>query len=229
MPSAWLRVLTKTSVVRCALISAIKLAERVARGMAGPGQPLVAVEHRDIRRGAALGKNQIGARRAVALRHHETAKIVGLGDGRRQADAGQTGRDAEQPRQIEREQIAALRRHQRVQFVENDPLERAEQIRRIGGCEQERQLFRRRQQNIRRIAPLALALRGRRVAGAGLDADRQPHFRNRRFEVARDIDCERLERRNVERVQPAGAAHVAADGDKSLPRLRCAERRRKAR
>ena len=63
----------------------------------------------------------------------------------------------------------------------------------------------------------------RRVAGAGLDADRQPHFRNRRFEVARDVDRERLQRRDVEGVQAAGAAHVAADGDKSafLGRAAC--------
>ncbi len=96
-----------------------------------------------------------------------------------------------------------------MQFVENDALERAEQIRRIGGSEQQRQLFRRRQQNIGRIAALALALRGRRIAGAGLDADRQAHFRDRRFQVARDVDRERLQRRNVERVQAAGAADVA--------------------
>ena len=68
----------------------------------------------------------------------------------------------------------------------------------------------------RRIAALALALRGRRVAGARLDADRQPHLRNRRFEIARDVDGERLERRDVERVQPAVAAHVAAEWRSAL-------------
>ena len=119
------------------------------------------------------------------------------------------GAISEQSRQIEREQIAALRRHQRVQLVENDPLERAEQIRRIGGREQQRQLFRGRQQNVRRIAALTLPFRRRRIAGAGLDADRQAHFRDRRFEVTRNVDGERLQRRNVKRVQPAGAAHVA--------------------
>ena len=76
----------------------------------------------------------------------------------------------------ERQQIAALRRHQRMQFIEHDAAQRAEQIRRIGGGEQQRQLLRRRQQNFRRIAALALALRGRRIAGARLDADRQISF-----------------------------------------------------
>ena len=101
-----------------------------------------------------------------------------------------------------------------MQLVEDHALERAEQIRRVGGGEQQRQLLRRGQQNIRRIAALALALRGRRVAGAGLDADRQTHLGDRRFEVARDVDGERLERRDVERVQPAFAAQVAAGGER---------------
>ena len=81
-----------------------------------------------------------------------------------------------------------------MQFVENDALERAKQERRVGGGEQQRELLRRGQQDIGRIAALALALRGRRVAGAGLDADRQAHFCDRRFEVARNVDRERLQR-----------------------------------
>ena len=90
-----------------------------------------------------------------------------------------------------------------MQLVEDDALERAEQIRRVGGGEQQRQLLRRGQQDLRRVAALALALGGRRVAGARLDADRQAHLGDRRFQVARDIDSERLERRDVERVQAA--------------------------
>ena len=62
MPSAWLRVLTKTSVVRCALMSSINLAERVARRMAGPRHALAAVEHGDVGRGAGVGDDQVGAR-----------------------------------------------------------------------------------------------------------------------------------------------------------------------
>ncbi len=154
---------------------------------------------------------------AAALRHHETAQIVGLGYRRREPDAGELRREAKQPRQAEREQIAALRGHQRVQLVEDHALERAEQIRRVGGGEQQRHLLRRGQQNLRRIATLALALRGRRVAGAGLDADRQPHLGNRRFQIARDIDGKRLERRDVERVQAAVAADAAAGRDELSP------------
>ena len=192
----------------------IDLAQRIARRMAGPRHALAAFEHGDIGRGAGFGDDEIGQCGSAALRHHETAQIVGLGHGRRQADAGEIRREAKQPRQAEREQIAAFRGHQRVQLIEDHALERTEQIRRVGGGQQQRHLLRRRQQNLRRIAALALALRARRIAGARLDADRQPHLGNRRFQIARDIDGERLERRNVERVQPALAADAAAGGDK---------------
>ncbi len=98
-----------------------------------------------------------------------------------------------------------------MKLVKDDAFERTEQIGRIGGGEQKRELLRRRQQDLRRVAALARPLRGRRVAGAGLDSDRQRHFGERDFQVARNIDRERLERGNVERVQSALAAHGAAD------------------
>ena len=70
IPSAWLRVLTKTSVVLCALISRVDFGQGVARRMAGPGQALGGVEHVDIGCGAAFGNDEIGAaqlsRRAAA-------------------------------------------------------------------------------------------------------------------------------------------------------------------
>ena len=100
-----------------------------------------------------------------------------------------------------------------MQLVEHDAPQRAEQIRRVGRGEQQRELLRRGEQDVRRIAALALALRGRRVAGARLDADRQLHLGDRRFEVARDVDRERLQRRDVERVQALRAADAAAGGD----------------
>src|ERR1700691_4211325 len=90
-----------------------------------------------------------------------------------------------------------------MQLIENDALERAEQIGSVGGGEQQRELFRRRQQDFGRIAALALAFRCRRIAGSRLDADWQMHFGDRRFQIARNIDRKRLERRDVERVQSA--------------------------
>ena len=51
------------------------------------------------------------------------------------APSSRLRRDGEQPRQAEREQIAALRRDQRMQFIEDHALERAEQEWRIVGGE----------------------------------------------------------------------------------------------
>ena len=80
-----------------------------------------------------------------------------------------------------------------MQFVEHDAAQRAEHVRRIGGSQQQRQLLRRGEQNVGRIAALTLPLRGRRVAGARLQPDRQIHLAHRHFQIARDVDGERLQ------------------------------------
>ncbi len=171
-----------------------------------------------MRGGAAFGDDEIGARRA-ALRHHEARELSGLRHRRREPDAGEIGREAKQPRQPEREQVPALGEDQRMQLVEDHPLERTEQIRRVGGGKQQRQLFRRRQQNLRRIAALPLALGNGRVAGARFNADRQLHLGDRCFQIARNVDRERLERRDVEGVQSALALHAAAGREEFSLRL----------
>ena len=197
-----------------ALDQAVDFVDRVMRRMPGPRQPLGGVEHAHVGRGAGVREHEIGERGAArALRHQIAAQVVGLGHRRRQADAGEVGRQREQSREAKRQQIAALADDQRVQLVEHDAPERAEQERRVGRGQDQRKLLGRGEQDVRRVAALALALRGRRVAGAGLDADRQRHLGDRPLEVARDVDRERLERRDVERVQPALAADVAAGGD----------------
>ena len=61
-----------------------------------------------------------------------------------------------------------------MQLVEHHALEAAEQVRGVGAGQQQRQLLGRGEQDVGRIAALALALRGRRVAGAGLDAVGSP-------------------------------------------------------
>ena len=96
-----------------------------------------------------------------------------------------------------------------MQFVEHHALERAEQIRRIGAGQQQRELLRRREQNVGRIAALALALRRRRVAGARFEPHRQAHLLHRDFQVARDVDRERLQWRDIECVQPACCGAVS--------------------
>jgi hypothetical protein len=100
-----------------------------------------------------------------------------------------------------------------VQLVEYHPLERPEEVGRVGGGQDQRELLGRGEQDVRRIAVLALALRGGRVATAGLDADWQSHFGDWPLQVTRDINGERLQRRDVEGVQPAFAPDTSSGGD----------------
>ena len=71
------------------------------------------------------------------------------------------------------------------------------------GRQQQRQLLGRGEQDIRRRIFLALAARRRGVAGAGFDAHGQTHLGHRRFQIARHVHRQRLQRRDVERVERA--------------------------
>ncbi len=91
----------------------------------------------------------------------------------------------------------------------------AQHVRRTRIGDQQRNLFRRGDQNVGRLLALALALGMRRVAGARLDRDGQRHLANRRFQIARDIDGQRLERRDIKRVNAAGARAVLGQFDEA--------------
>ena len=66
-----------------------------------------------------------------------------------------------------------------VQLVEHDGAQMFEQPRGIAMRQEQRQLFGRGEQNIGRRMALALAAAGRRIAGAGFDADVESHFGDR--------------------------------------------------
>ena len=142
---------------------------------------------------------------APVLPHQPRPQRVRLGDGRREADRSEPRRQPAEPRQAEGEEVAALAGDQRVQLVEDDRVEIGEEARRVVGGEEERRLLGRGEEDVRRVQLLALALVDGRVAGARLEADGEAHLGDRPFEVARDIDGERFQRRDVERVRPAPA------------------------
>ena len=195
----------------------------MARRVAGPRQPLGGVEHGDVGRGAGLGEHQIGA----APRRRAAAPDSGADRparrrsprGRRSSSCGAMVNrrarpsDSRSPRFDITSECSSSRMTRRSEPNRNGASSRGEQ---------QRELLGRGEQDVGRIAALALALRGRRVAGARLDADRQRHLGDRAFEIARDVDRERLERRDVERVQAARAADAAAGGDELS--CRCALR-----
>ena len=110
------------------------------------------------------------------------------------------GGDRAQPRQIERQQIAALAGDDGVQLVEDDAAQVGEQGERVRRGEQQRDLLGRRQEDVRRALALALALCDGRVAGARLDRYAEPQIGDGPAEVALDVDGQRFQRRDVERV-----------------------------
>ncbi|ONF48125.1 hypothetical protein RSM1_14890 [Methylobacterium radiotolerans] len=106
-----------------------------------------------------------------------------------------------QPRQRQRQQVAALRGDQRVQLVEHHAAQTGKKLSRLAVGDQQGQLLGRGQKDVRRPADLAGALVGRRVTGAGLDAHRQRHLGDRRVEVAGNVHRQRLQGRDVEGVE----------------------------
>ncbi len=113
--------------------------------------------------------------------------------------------------QRKREVGAALARHQRVDFVDDDRVDRDEPLARVRGEQQEERL-RRRDQDVGGFASEAGALGRRRVAGADgdlrhVDGD-APLARDvgdsgkRRAQVAFDVDRQGLQRRDVQDAAP---------------------------
>ncbi len=115
----------------------------------------------------------------------------------------QLGHIVAQPRQTERQQVPALRDHQRMQFVEHDVAQILEEAPGIGRRDQQRQLLGRGQQDVGRHQLLPLALVRGRVAGARLDGDGQADLFHWLAEIALDVDGQRLQRRDVKRVDAA--------------------------
>ena len=193
----------------------IDLADGIARRVPDARHRLVELENVDLRLGAADDVHEVGhvdVRLRRVLRHQIGAQLRRTRHRRRQADGAHAGRQLAQPRQRERQQVAALGRRQRVDLVEHDRVEIGEQLGAVGVAEQQRQLLRRRHQDVGRSRSLPRPPRHRRVAGARLGADRQLHLGDRRHEVARDVDRQRLQRRNVESVQAAAAVGAPALG-----------------
>ena len=173
--------------------------------------------------------DQRARRRAAPSAARKARSGVGMRDGGRQPDAPRRRRELRQPRQAERQLVAALGAGQRVDLVHHDRARgrRRSPARRAG--EQQRQALRRGQQDLRRVLALAGAAVGGRVAGAGLDADGQAHLLDRRGQVARDVDRQRLQRRDVEGVQPLGRGARGAGRPGSAGSRPASCRRRSAR
>ena len=88
-----------------------------------------------------------------------------------------------------------------MQFVNDHAFQAGEKLCRIEVAQQQRQRLGRGHQQIRWPFALAQPSALWRIAGAALGPHRQLHLGNRRLEVALDVGRQRLQRRDVERVQ----------------------------
>ena len=189
---------------------------RMQAARPGPGRRGPGLQDDDVGLGPRIGDQHA---RAAAEEPGEGGGILDRG---REPDPPHPGRQALQPREAERELVAALGFRQRMDLVEHHPGQPAEDPRRLRVGQEQRQRFRRGQQDLRRVHPLARPLRGAGVAAAVLDADREPHLGHGSREVAPDVRGQRLQRRDVERVQPRRRRRPQLDQRGQEPRQRLA-------
>ena len=189
---------------------AVDLLQRIERHMAGPGHRPRRAGDGDLGRDAAPADDDLHIPLAPGGRREPGGQIVGIGHrgGERTPPRGR--RERGEPRQRERQLVAALVVGERVQLIDDHRAQVGEQRRRVRPGEHQRQRLGRRHQHVRRRAALALALALRRVAGPRLDGDRQAHLGQRRLQIAVDIHRERLQRRDIERVQSGTGRYVAS-------------------
>ena len=98
-----------------------------------------------------------------------------------------------------------------MQLVHHDAAQARKHRGGLGIGEQQRQGFRRGQQDVGRVQALAYPSVLGRIAGPGLAAHGQPHLLDGGAQVARDIGGERLQRRDVKGVQAAAGGALELD------------------
>ena len=172
---------------------------RVDPAAASPWGKFLGLQHGDVGIGAGIGVKDVARVGVTGQQMRDGRRIL---DRRGKPDAAHVGAKLLQTRQRQPQLIAALAVRQRMDFVDDDTFETGKGARGILVGTKQREALRRRQQDMRRVGTLPTLARGRRVPGAVLHPDRQVHIGNRGGEVAPDVRRQRLERRNIERVEP---------------------------
>ncbi len=169
-----------------------------------PRDRLLDFEYGDLRPSAAVELHQIGhldGARGSGLRRQISAQLGRPRHRRRQAERHGIGCYRTQPRNVECQQVAALRRAQRVQFVEHDGVEIGEHVRAISMTEQQDELLGRRHQDVGWPHPLSLTAADGCVAAPRLRTNFQPHLLDGDHQVTGNVDREGLKGGDIERVQ----------------------------
>ncbi len=150
----------------------VDLRHRMLGGVAGPWHAAFGEQHVDHRRRAGRAAHQVDV--VFGRRRQPAADHVRVVDGGGEPDTAQPRRELLQPRQAERQEVAALRGPGGVHLVDDHASEVLEiQPRALPGAEQ-RQLLGRGQQHVGRLDALALAAGLTGVAGAALGLDGSP-------------------------------------------------------
>ncbi len=217
--SACARVLWKISVVRCARTCSSTSAIAYLPPPPDQGARASLSSIADVGVGAGIGVEDLAGIGMAREEGRHRGRILDRGG---EADAAQPGRQPLQPREAQHHLVAALRFGQRVDLVDDHPLQAAEHPSGILVGQKQREALGRRQQDMRRVRALPPLLRRGRVAGAVLDPDREAHLGDGRAEVAPDVGGQRLQGRDVEGVQPGSRRRPEFDQRRQEPRERLA-------
>ena len=182
----------------------VKLRDRPSSGMTAPGDAAFhGQQDLDLGRRTCFPGDEIDGR-SIAMRGEPCAKRIGIGHRCRKPNPPHLRSQRLQASQRKRQQIAPLAGGKGMDFIDDDPLQRPEQFRRFGIAEQQRERFRRRQQDVRRAGSLAGLAVGRCIAAPGLDPQRQAHLFDGGQEIALNVMRKGFQRRDIECVQAFG-------------------------
>ena len=169
----------------------------IGRAAAGPGRSFFCAQHCDVRGRAGVGQQNFTG---IWVPRQQVRDLFRVVDGCGQSDALQVGAERLQTRQRKHQLIAPFAFRQRVDFVDNDPLEPFEGMGRVFIACQKGEALWCGEQDMRRVRALPLFLKVRGVAGTIFDPDIQTHVLDRGSQVAFDVRCQRLQWRHIKRV-----------------------------
>ena len=170
----------------------------IGRAAARPWRGLGGGQHGNIGGWPGIGVDDVAA---LGGRGHHGGDGGGVLDRGRQAHPPQAWRQCLQARERQEQLVAPFAFGQGMDFIDHNALHIGKDFWRVWIADQQRQRFRRCQQNMGRVGALAALARLAGVAGAVLYADGQGHICHGLGQIARNIGRQRLERAYINCVQ----------------------------
>ena len=171
-------------------------------------------------KGFAAARKAAETVRSEAARRKPRPVSLAIGNRGGQPRALESRTDRLQPRQRKRKQVTSLCRGEGVDLVDHHAAKPGEKLRAFGIAQQQRERFRRGQQDVRRPGALArLAIR-RRISAPRFDPQRQTRLLDRRHQVALHVMRQSLQRRYIERVQTFARRRIAQSRRRKIGKCR---------